>query len=190
MNKATNVSTAKPSVAGAISCAAISDTLTLPTTADAALPEDFKALGYVSEDGLTNTPERSSEEIKAWGGDVVITSQTEFKDSFSFTLIESLNEEVIKSVFGEKNVSGTIDTGLTIKVNSAELDPLAWVVDMILTGGILKRVVIPQGKISELGEIAYKDGEAIGYTLTIASMPDKDGNTHYEYMKKGNGSND
>ena len=54
---------------------------------------------------------------------------------------------------------------------------------MILRGNIAKRVVIPRGKVSEMGDVVYKDNEVIGYELTITCLPDSDGNTHYEYLK-------
>ena len=47
---------------------------------------------------------------------------------------------------------------------------------------MLKRVVLPDAKVGEVGDIVYKDDEAVGYELTLTALPDEDGNTHYEYL--------
>ena len=181
MPTASNVSVGKPAIAGAVYVADI--TATLPTDATTALGADFKALGYVSEDGLTNAMSIESDEVKAWGGDTVLTLQTSFSDTFGLTLIESLNAEVLKTVFGDSNVTGTLADGVTVKVNSQEPPAKAWVIEMLLRGGIVKRIVIPSASVTERGEITYKDDEAIGYELTLTAVSDTSGNTHYEYLK-------
>ena len=55
---------------------------------------------------------------------------------------------------------------------------------MILRNGALKRIVIPDGKISEIGDVTYKDDEVTGYELTITGLS-LDGVTHYEYITPG-----
>lgn len=182
MSTATNVSVAKPGASGAIFRAPLGTTL--PPSAKTALDAAFVELGHVSEDGITNTAEISSDAIKAWGGERVYVYQSEKTDEFGLTLIESLNADVLKAVYGDDNVDGTIATELSINVNADEQEEASWVIDMVLRGGYLKRIVIPDGKITETGEITYKDDEAVGYEITIAALPDTSSNTHYEYVAK------
>lgn len=178
-----NVSTGKPKVTGAVYRAPVGSTL--PTDATSALNEVFKSLGYVSDGGVSNGSSIEVENIKAWGGVVVLTTQTERGDTFKLKLIEAMNVEVLKAVYGDKNVTGTIGTGITVKVNTEQLEAYAWVFDMILKGGKLKRLVVPNATITEIGDIVYSDEEAIGYEVTLTAAVDKDGNSHYEYIAQG-----
>lgn len=179
-NNKSNVSTGKPKISGAIFRAPLGTTL--PTTANGALDAAFKAMGYVSNDGLTNANSISTNNIKAWGGDTVDVSQTDKTDTLACTLIESLNSDVLAAVFGSENVSGTLETGISISVNASAQEEAVWVVDMVLKGNTAKRIVIPCGVISALADIVYKDDTAIGYGVTISCLPDSSGNTHYEYI--------
>ncbi|MFS8161450.1 phage tail protein [Lacticaseibacillus rhamnosus] len=182
MVNAQNVSTAKPKVGGAISSAPLGTAL--PTDALSKLDPAFKGLGYISDDGLTNKNTPSSDKINAWGGDTVAIVQKEKEDEFTYTLIEAMNVEVLKEVYGADNVTGTLETGIKIVANAAPLEPHVLVCDMVLKGGVLKRIVIPSGQISEIGEITYGDEDAMGYETTVTAIPDADGNSHYEYIQK------
>jgi hypothetical protein len=81
-------------------------------------------------------------------------------------------------------VSGDLTTGLTVTVNNKDVEEVAIVIDMLLRDNTAKRIVIPDCKISEMGDIVYSDSEAVGYETTVTCIPDASGNTHYEYLLK------
>ena len=172
----TLVTVGKPKIGGGIYCAPAGTTL--PADATTALAEAFKCLGYASEDGVTNARE-NDEEIKAWGGDLVLRTMT---DTFTFTLIEAMNPDVLKMAYGAANVTGTLATGISITANDAMQEECVLVFDMVFQGGVMKRIVVPKAQVTEVGEIAYTDGDAVGYETTVQANVDGSGNTHYEYI--------
>lgn len=180
MPDVTKVTAGKPNVGGAIYRAPFGSTL--PTSTSATLDAAFKELGYASEDGVVNTNSPETENIKAWGGQTVLTVQNSKDDKFAVTLIETLNEDVLAAVYGDDNVSGDLSTGITVNVNDNEVEAASWVFDMIMRDGAAKRIVIPEGKVTELGEITYADSSAVGYAITIDAIPDSSNNNHYEYI--------
>ena len=182
-NTAANVTVGKPKVGGAIYVAPLGTTL--PTDSSTALNAAFKCLGYVSEDGVTNSNSPESDNVKAWGGDTVLVLQTDRPDSFSLTLLEGLNEDVLKTIYGSSNVTVDGNGNITVKATADEMIGHAWVFEMVLKGNRAKRTVIPNGTISELGDIVYKDDEAVGYNVTIQDVPDNTGVYHYEYIAAG-----
>lgn len=177
-NSAANVSTGKPKAGGAVYTAPLATAV--PVDATTALVAAYTDLGYVSEDGLVNTIETDSESIKAWGGDTVLVVQTSREETFQFTFIET-NANVLKEVYGEANV--TVEKGLTVvKHSSATRTQRRYIFEVVLTGNRVKRIVVPNAQISEVGDVTYVDGEAIGYEVTLAALPDSTGVTAIEYI--------
>lgn len=177
-----NVSAGKPRVAGAIYRAPLNTPL--PTDASTQLAAGYVDMGYISEDGVTNSNSPETEKIKAWGGQVVLIVSTEKPDTFKLTFLEALNPNVLQTVYGAGNVTTDSSAGtISVVANAEALEEHVYVIDIAMRGGALKRIVIPDGALSELGDIVYKDDEAIGYEVTLDCLPDASGNNHYEYIK-------
>lgn len=175
-----NVTNAKASLTGPIYWAPKGTTL--PTDTTTALDNAFKALGYVSEDGVTNDNSPASEITKAWGGYTVMNMQTERPDTFGFTMLEALNVDLLKVIYGTANVTEA-DGAITVKATADDMVHGSWVIDSILQDGKKERIVIPDAVISELGTITRVDNEPISYELTITAVPDATGVYHYQYIK-------
>lgn len=180
MNDADNVSFGKPKATGAVYVAPAGTPL--PTTAWESLDSAFKGMGYVSEDGLVNSVDTNTEEINAWGGDLVLVGQTTFKEMFTVNLIET-NAEALKVYYGEDNVTVEGNGSITVKQTSEMLSNCVVVFELVLTGGRIKRIVVPNAQIADRsGEITYVDGEAIAYPAVFVAYPDENGQTHTEYI--------
>lgn len=185
-NDVKNVTSAQPDIAGAIYRAPLGTTV--PNNAYSDLDPAFKNLGYVSDDGLTNSNSPETETKKAWGGATILTSQTGRPDTLKYKLVEALNVEVLKSVYGDNSVTGVLDTGITVDANNKQLSGACYVVDMVLKDDSLKRIVIPNATLTSLGDVVYKDGEIVGYEVTLTALPDENGSTHKEYIISAEGA--
>jgi hypothetical protein len=179
-NAVENVSVGKPKIGGAVYRAPAGTTL--PTDASTALAAAFTNLGYCSDAGVVNSNSMKTAEIKAWGGDIVATPVEQHPDAFKFVLIESKNPDVLKAVYGSDNVTGALATGIVVNANSKVRDKGVWAIDMELSENTKKRVVIPDGQVTTVGDITYVDNDVVGYEITISALPDSSGNTHYEYI--------
>ena len=181
-NNATNVTTGKPNIAGAVWTAPLGTTV--PTDATTALGSSFVCLGYVSEDGLSNNNELSVNAIKAWGGNIVYRSLTEMNDEFGLALIETENVDVLKTVYGENNVTvDSQDGSISINVVGEDPEERVWVFELALRGDKAKRIVVPDGAITSRDEITYNDSDAVAYGITVSAYPDSNSSTHKEYIE-------
>lgn len=179
-NDATKVSFGKPKATGAVYVAPYGTAL--PTTAWASLNAAFKNLGYVSEDGLVNGVETDVEDVNAWGGDLVLSGQTTFKEMFTVNLLET-NADALLTYYGTGNVVVEGNGSITVTQSSDVLPNVSVVFEMVMTGGRIRRIVVPNAQITDRsGEITYVDGEAVTYPAVFVAYPDANGDTHKEYI--------
>lgn len=159
---------------------------TLPTTATEALDEAFTDLGWVSEDGVTNSISRDTTKHYAWGGDVVKTTQDKYTETVKLTLLES-NADVLSVVYGADNVTENGDT-LAVEHSSLMLDRMSFVIDFI-DGDRAGRIVLREGLVVELSDVVYVHKDLTRYEITIdLYKPDTGENAVVTYFDYSPGS--
>jgi len=68
---------------------------------------------------------------------------------------------------------------------AGELPPTKpWVFDMGY-GAYSRRVVLPNARITDVGDISYTDGDVIAYEVTLTAYKDTNGEFSYEYTDDG-----
>lgn len=141
-------------------------TATAPADADSPLT-GFDDLGYVHEDGVTETRERSTEQLRAWqNAEIVREVVTEASVTYTFRLVETKKETV------ELYYGSTVDPsdGSIAVIPSRTGGRKSFVIDVI-DGTDYIRTYIAEGEVTEVGEQVYASGEPIGYEVTITAYP-------------------
>lgn len=166
-NNKNNVSLGKPMVAGGVYWAPAGTTL--PKNAVDPLDAAFANVGYLSEDGVTNATDTDSTEGKEMGGSTVLHEISSYGETFQFTMIET-NETSLKLRYGSQNVASS-ENGIAVyhSMPSGEIGIL--VIEILLTGNKVKRIVVPEASASEFGDITYDSSDLIGYDVTMSAGP-------------------
>lgn len=160
-----DASNVEVAVTGAVYLAPI-DT-TLPINGSAPLNEAFVNVGYIGEDGITETPDADQNEIRAWqNGDVVRTVQTSHAIRYAFTMIET-NQASLRAYYGNADEDGNV------KVTGAQLPRQRLVIET-LDDGKLRRRVAHAAQVTERGEVSLTNSEATGYPVTFTCYPSGD----------------
>lgn len=145
---------------------------TLPTDSSTALEAAFENVGYLSEDGITETPEEDDETIQAWqNGDVVRRVITSHEIQYAFTMIET-NEHTLKAYYG--NYSTEVGSEGDVKITGEQLPRQCMVIETI-DQDMLRRRVVPVAQVVERGEVELTNSDATGYEVTVTGYPDDGG---------------
>lgn len=184
-NDSSNVFAAMPAVTGALLRAPLGTTM--PVSARTAPPVAFIDQGFIGEDGFTQSESRDTDKKKAFGGTVVKILQTDYSVTIQFAFLESINAEVLKSIYGEDNVEvGTTEDANEIVVHKNKLQSphAAWLID-VFDGDALIRTAIADGQITEVDDIQKVHSDTIMYTVTMECFEDENGDNLLEYIAKG-----
>ena len=159
----------------------------IPTLADikksgVTINQAFTGDEYVSEDGLTLSPSMSTTDIKDWSGATVRKVLESFDGTLSWTMI-STNQGALAIAFGSQHVTsvtaGTDHGAQTQAALGAYLpEEQAWV--FLMKDGDARIVIeVPDGQITEVGEVTFSANTAVGWQVTLSCYPDSSGNCIY-----------
>ena len=154
---------------------------TLPTDSATALPSAYKLLGYLSEDGLTNTTDTDTTEIKDANGTTVMKIITSYAESYQFALLEVLRAESAKLRYNSDAVTGT-DKSMTIKHRMPSDEDFVLVFEIAMSGDVKDRLVIGDATRAEFGDRQVHAGDAQVYDVTVSANDMGGGATAIEYI--------
>lgn len=175
------------STTGAILTAAVGTTL--PTSAVDTLNVAFKDSGYVTEDGVNVSPTWNTNKLHDWSGANVRTMLDSFEGQVSFSLMELLDEQSAKQVFGASNVTKTAANSvhgeqLAITMGSTLPEELSWVFKM-KDGNAKALIVIPRGQVSAVDTLAFNRNNSANLPVTLDCLADSSGKSIYIYTDDG-----
>lgn len=180
-----NVAAASPFAGGGVYRAVMGTVL--PTDATTALAVGFKALGYISEDGIQPSRDTSVEKVKAFGGDVVAALLSDESRGFEFTLLEVFFDEVNKFVYGDTNVTvtaATVPAGTKVSVLDKGGKPAQQILCFDLKfGAKRRRLIVPVADCVISGEEPFVTGALSAYTVTVEALKNASGVRVYDYLE-------
>ncbi|NMM96287.1 phage major tail protein [Bifidobacterium sp. DSM 109960] len=179
-NNKENVSLGKPKASGFIYRAPAGTDIPKDATTD--LPQTFKCVGYVGEDGVTQSADVDKTEVKDAGGVTVLSVITSYAETYQFVMLE-LNETSATIRYGSDAVKAT-DNTMTITHKMPSGESAVFVFELLCTGNKARRIVVPDATPNDFGDTQYHIGDAVAYDVTLAANPsDKiDGGTSVEYI--------
>lgn len=143
-----------------------------PTNTTSPWAAAWDALGLLSEDGLTESREEDSTDHYAWGGILVRTRRSKHKRTFVVSALE--DNPVVQDVINPGSTTLT-QLGITTRtVKVPEPNERMFGIELV-DGEIIKRIVIPRGEVTQVGDTVYVDSQMQMRELTITVYPDETG---------------
>ena len=137
----------------------------LPVTAVADI-DGALDLGTVTDAGVTHAISRDTEDRKDIAGRTYYVLQTSVDHSFTVTLADALDLNVLRTIVGDDNVVVDGEGRVTVRHNAKQAPRQSWVFDFLLAGGI-KRTVIGEGQLTDVGDVVHTASGMYEFQVTI-----------------------
>lgn len=175
-----NIGVGAPMATGGISIFAAG--ASLPTDVTPISPAGATRLGYVADDGLRPSGERTSTPIYDWGGDLIYSPQENHSTAFQFKLYSAFDADTLKEVFGSENVT-TIGDLTIVEETGSPLGIHPWMFDM-RDGNKRVRIVPPEAQVTGITEGPFVRNGLQSFDCTLTCYKDSNGRKAYRYYNK------
>lgn len=155
----------------------------LPTNASAALHADFDEVGAISEDGITEAMSQDRTDIFIWQNNA-LARRIPGQATKTFTVAAAETSLVTLGVqFPGSTITQTAE-GVTIQERPPQTDVRSWVLHGI-DGARAVRLVVPNGEVTERGDVVWSAGDITVYEWTLSAYVDTSGFWVYRYYLDG-----
>lgn len=142
--------------------------------------------GYISKDGLKLTPEFKTSDIEDWSGALVRRILQGFNGTLSWAHLET-SPEALKNWAGTVSTTdATSDHGkiTTTALGAVEHPHKQWFF-RIKDGQKRILIYVPDGQVTEAGEVSFTKSDALTWPVTLSTYPDADGYSIYIILDDG-----
>ena len=160
----------------------------LPTDARTALAGTYTTGGYVSEDGISLSLNRTLTTLKDWSQASIRKAISEFDGTVQCAFIQ-VDEFAAKEMFGTSNVTKTAANAthgelLKIEIGAELPTEKVWVWSM-KDGNRRVRVILPNAQVTEIAAVPFVPTQGNAYQCTISAYPDASGKSIYIHYDDG-----
>lgn len=151
----------KPSTAAAL------DTLIASLLSSSDRPTGAVNLGYITSDGVTESISKSSTVETDMNGDPIITTGSDRTETWRMRFAEVKRKAVLELMYGAGNVSES--SGKIVAWHSnVDLPEMVHILDLVLKDGSRARRCMPQGQLTELGDLSINSTSILGRETTVS----------------------
>lgn len=183
---ASNVIAPKPmSVIGGVFVCTTEDAKKITENVDLSAPPagvTLEAIGYLTDAGPKRSISNSTSKVKAWGGDVILSTREGAEASVEIPVAEYLNPTGHKLVYGDANVTVS-GKSITIVGKLNEIPPHRGIVVVVNTDVAKGTIVYGDAQAVIDGDVEMNGKDIMSNTLKLDLFP-VEGAFYREYWVK------
>ncbi|MDX3712731.1 hypothetical protein PV733_28090 [Streptomyces europaeiscabiei] len=148
---------------------------TAPTDPYSPWGTGWNDLGYVAEDGLTESLNENRQEFKAWGYNSAVRTQvTDRQTTFKVTFMQT-SYLTLALYYGvdaaDMTSSGTGSTQFLAFEEPQSNEPMYYAIGMdVIDNDKPKRIIVARAEVTTKGDLPHKSDSVQNYDLTFSSL--------------------